>query len=114
MVLLHILEPKGIIGYLKINMSLLQETRRDVHSQLNWQQAVKWYCLESLTQRVVHGFHIQSFMKGVLMHLAQSRGLWAADARMECVERHVGATKKESVATVDALVLVIAANEVMG
>jgi hypothetical protein len=53
-------------------------------------------------------------MKGVLMHLAQSRGVWAADARMECVERHVGATKKESVATVDALVTVIAANENMG
>ena len=48
------------------------------------------------------------------MHLAQPSGLWAADARMECVERHVGATKKESVATVDALVTVIAANEVTG
>jgi hypothetical protein len=91
-------------------MSLLQERRRDVHSQLNWQQFVKWYCLESSTQRVAHGFHIQSFMKGVLMHLAQSRGVWAADARMECVEEHVGATKKESFATVDALVTVIAAN----
>jgi hypothetical protein len=53
-------------------------------------------------------------MKGVLMHPALSRGLWAADARMECVERHVGATKKESVAAVDALVTVIAANEVTG
>ena len=42
------------------------------------------------------------------------RGVRAADARMECVERHVGATKKESVATVDALVTVIAANEVTG
>ncbi len=48
------------------------------------------------------------------MHLAQSRGVWAADARMECVERHVGATKKGSVATVDALVTVIAAKEVTG
>ncbi len=48
------------------------------------------------------------------MHLAQSRGLWAADARMECVVRHVNATKKESVATVDALGMVIAANEVKG
>ncbi len=48
------------------------------------------------------------------MHLAQSRGLWAADARMECVERHVNATKKEFVPTVDALVTVIAANEVTG
>ncbi len=48
------------------------------------------------------------------MHLAQSRGVWAADARMECVERHVGATKKESIATVDAFVTIIAANEVMG
>ena len=95
-------------------MSLLQERRRDVHIQLNWQQFVTGYCLESLTQRVVHGFHIQSFMKGILMHLAQSRGLWAADARMECVERHVGATKKESIATVDALVMVIAVNEVLG
>jgi hypothetical protein len=71
-------------------------------------------CLESLTQRVVHGFCIQSFMKGVLTHLAQSIGVWAVDARMECVEKHVGATKKESVATVDALVMVIAANEVSG
>jgi hypothetical protein len=53
-------------------------------------------------------------MKEVLTHLAQSRGVWAVDARMECVERHVGATKKESVATVDALVTVIAANEVLG
>ncbi len=52
------------------------------------------------------------------MHLAQSRGVWAADctadARMECVERHVGATKKKSIATVDALVMVIAVNEVTG
>ena len=48
------------------------------------------------------------------MHLAQSRGVWAADARMECAERHATATKKESVATVDALVTVIAANEVTG
>ncbi len=48
------------------------------------------------------------------MHLAQSRGVWAADARMECVERHLGATKKESIATVDALVMVIAANKVTG
>jgi hypothetical protein len=95
-------------------MSLLQEKRRDVHSQLNWQQFVTWYCLESLSQRFVHRFHIQSFMKEVLMHLAQSRGVWAADARMECVERHVGATKKESVAIVDALVMVIAENEVTG
>ncbi len=53
-------------------------------------------------------------MKGVLIHLAQSRGVWAADARIECVERHVGATKKESIATVDALVTVIAVNKVMG
>jgi hypothetical protein len=118
MVVLHTREPKGIIGYLHINMSLLQEKRRDIHSQLNWQQFATWYCLESSTQRVVHGFHIKSFMKGVLMHLAQSRGVWAADctadARMECVERHVGATKKKSIATVDALVMVIAVNEVTG
>jgi hypothetical protein len=33
---------------------------------------------------------------------------------MECVERHMGSTKKESVATEDALVTVIAANEVTG
>ncbi len=44
------------------------------------------------------------------MHLAQSRVGWAADARMDCVERHVHATKKESVAIVDALVAVIAEN----
>jgi hypothetical protein len=48
------------------------------------------------------------------MHLAQPRGVWAADARVECVERHVGATKKKSVATVDAFVMIIAANEVTG
>ncbi len=48
------------------------------------------------------------------MHLAQSRGVWAADARMVCVERHLGATKKESITTVDALVMAIAANEVTG
>ncbi len=48
------------------------------------------------------------------MHLAQSRGVWAVDARMECVEEHVDATKKESIATVDALVMVIAVNEVLG
>ncbi len=48
------------------------------------------------------------------MHLAQPSGLWAADARMECVERHVGATKKESIAIVDAFVMIIAANEVTG
>ncbi len=48
------------------------------------------------------------------MHLAQSRGVWAVDARMECVDRHVGATKKESITTVDALVTVIAVNKVTG
>ena len=48
------------------------------------------------------------------MHLAQSRGEWAADARIECVERHVGVNKKESIVTVDALVMIIAANEVTG
>ena len=42
------------------------------------------------------------------MHLAQSRGVRDANVEMECVERHVGARRKESVATVGALVTVIA------
>ena len=42
------------------------------------------------------------------MPLARSRGVRDANAKMECVERRVGARRKESVATVGALVMVIA------
>jgi len=73
-----------------------------------WLMFVKWFCQERLTQNRVLGYHIQSFMKGVLMQLARSREVRDANAKMECVERRVGARRKESVATVGALVTVIA------
>ena len=109
MELLHTLEPKVTIGCQWINTALLQERTRDVHSQQAWWLFVKWFCRESLTQNRVQGFHIQSFMKGVLMQLAQSRGVMDANANMECVERHAVARRKKSLATVGALVMVIAA-----
>jgi hypothetical protein len=98
-----------VIGCWWINTALLQERTRDVHFQQTWQLFIKRYCQESLTQNRVQGFHIQSFTKGVSTQLAQSRGVRDANAKMECVERHVSARRKESVATVGALVTVIAA-----
>ena len=55
---------------------------------------------------------MHSFMKYVSMQLAQSRELRAANAKGACVVKPVAARRMESAATVGALVLVTAVNEV--
>ena len=85
---------------------------RVFHFQLTSKLFGNWWCPENTIPELVLESHMQSFTRSASMQQAQSRETRDANAKGVCVGKAVAARRMESAATVGALVLVTAVNEV--
>ena len=84
---------KVTIGYLSTNTKFVQSSMNHVRYYKQWRTFVTWCCWENTILIIDPGFRIASYMRPVLLQLAQRVGQRAAVAEMVIAKTPVDARK---------------------